>query len=187
MLLFIGGVASILCRARFICFLDSLFFLDFCCVCFLFTLCLSCLCQYVIERRRNRWNVGILFKKVFKMFCLRGDKIVFERRRIYKLFDVSNLKEELVYFCFYICVSYYCLYVFLSTHAVMCSFEWFQERQVHSVQDLLSLLATSRLGVLDWDLWWNWAFYFIGLFLYLSISFCMYVLSRMPKGEIVRF
>ena len=34
LLRFIGGVASILYRARFFCFLDSLFALDFCCVCF---------------------------------------------------------------------------------------------------------------------------------------------------------
>ena len=34
LLLFTGGVASILYRARFFCFLDSLFALDFCCVCF---------------------------------------------------------------------------------------------------------------------------------------------------------
>ena len=32
---------------------------------------------------------------------------------------------------------------------VMCSFECFQERQVHFDQDLIPLIATSRLGVLD--------------------------------------
>ena len=42
LLLFIGGVASILYRVGFICYLDSLFSLEFCCVCFLFTLYLSC-------------------------------------------------------------------------------------------------------------------------------------------------
>ena len=72
-LLFIRGVAFILYRAGFICLIDSLFSLDFCYVCFLFTLCLSCVCQYVTKRGRNRWNVGILFKKVFKMFCLGGE------------------------------------------------------------------------------------------------------------------
>ena len=74
-----------------------------------------------------------------------------------KFFDVSNLGEELVYFCFYICVPY-CLYVFLSKHAVICSFECFQERQVHSDQDILPLLATSRLGVLDQNFCCIWAF-----------------------------
>ena len=70
-----------------------------------------------------------------------------------KIFDVFYLGGELVCI-FVICFSLiiYCLYVFLSTHAVMCSFEWFQERYVHSDQDLLPLLATSRLRVLDWDL-----------------------------------
>ena len=70
-----------------------------------------------------------------------------------KFFDVSNLWGELVCI-FVICFSLiiYCLYVFLSIHAVMCSFECFQERQVHTDQDLLPLLATSTLGVLDWDL-----------------------------------
>ena len=47
------------------------------------------------------------------LFCLGGE--------YKKLFDVSNLGGELVYFCFFLySVSYYCLYVFLSTHAVMC-------------------------------------------------------------------
>ena len=52
LLLFIGGVASILYRAGFICFLDSLFSLDFCCVCFLFTPCWSC--QQVTKMGRFR-------------------------------------------------------------------------------------------------------------------------------------
>ena len=50
----------------------------------------------------------------------------------------------------------------------MCSFEYFQERQVHSNQDFLPLLATSRLGVLDWDLWCIWAFLlYMGIMLYI--------------------
>ena len=78
-----------------------------------------------------------------KLFC-KGENINF-------FFDVYNLGGELVYFCFYICVSN-CLYVFLSMHVVMCFLDYFQERQVHSDQNLLPLIATSRLGVLDWDL-----------------------------------
>ena len=54
LLLFIGGVVSILYRVGFICFLDSLFSLAFCCICFLSTLCLSCLCQCVTKRGRFR-------------------------------------------------------------------------------------------------------------------------------------
>ena len=46
------------------------------------------------------------------LFCLGGE--------YKKLFDVSNLGGELVYFCFLYSVSYYYLYVFLSTHALMC-------------------------------------------------------------------
>ena len=37
-------------------------------------------------------------------------------------------------------------------HVVMCFLDYFQERQVHSDQNLFPLIATSRLGVLDWDL-----------------------------------
>ena len=75
------------------------------------------------------------------------------------------------------------IYVFLSTHVVMCSFECFQERQVHSNQDLLPLFVTSRLGVLDWDLWCIWAFYCIWELCYVVCVFC----HGLPKGEIVRF
>ena len=75
LLLFIGGVASILYRAGFICFLDSLFSLDFCCICFLFTFCLSCLCQCVTK--------GGEIDKMWEscLFCLGGVEIVFERGR----------------------------------------------------------------------------------------------------------
>ena len=61
------------------------------------------------------------YKNMWKscLFCLGGVEIVFEKGRIQKLFDVFNLGEELVYFYFYICVSYF-LHVFLSTHVVMC-------------------------------------------------------------------
>ena len=44
------------------------------------------------------------------LFCLGGE--------YKKLFVVSNLGGELVFFLY--SVSYYCLYVFFSTHAVMC-------------------------------------------------------------------
>ena len=102
---------------------------------------------------RNRWNVGILFvlfRESWNCFW-KGEKINF--------FNVSNLGGELVCI-FVICFSLiiYGFYVFLSTHVVMCSFECFQERQVHFDQDLLPLIATSRLGVLDWDFCCIWAF-----------------------------
>ena len=65
----------------------------------------------------------------------------------------------------------------------MCSFECFQERQIHSNQDFLPLHATSRLGVLYWDLWYIWAFYYIWALCYVVCVFC----HGLPKGEIVRF
>ena len=76
-----------------------------------------------------------------------------------KIFDVFYLGGELVCI-FVICFSFiiYCLYVFISTHVVMCSFECFHERQVHSDQDILPLLVTSRLGVLDYNFCCIWAF-----------------------------
>ena len=47
------------------------------------------------------------------LFCLGGE--------YKKLFEVSNLGGELEFtFVFLYFVSYYCLYVFLSIHAVMC-------------------------------------------------------------------
>ena len=57
----------------------------------------------------------------------------------------------------------------------------FQERQVHSDQDLLSLLATSRLGVLDWDFCCNGHFIVYGHYVVCVFS------HGLPKGEIVRF
>ena len=80
LLLFIGGVSSILYRAGFFCFLDSLFSLDFCCICFLFALCLSCLCQYVTKRGRFRYSY---------LFFLGGVEIVFVRGRYYVFISVS--------------------------------------------------------------------------------------------------
>ena len=116
-MLFIGRVASILYRAGFICFLYSLFSLDFCYVCFLYTLCLSCLCQYMTKRGRNRWNMGILFVLFMGSwnYFWKGEKI--------KFFDVSNLRGEFEFIYF---IDSYCLYVFLSTHTLMCSFECFR-------------------------------------------------------------
>ena len=132
------------------CSLNSLISPDNCCVCFQFTLCLSCLCQYVTKRGRNRWNLGLLF------VLFRGSWNCFWKGEKINFFDISNLWRELVWI-FVTCFSsnIYCLYVFVLTHAVMCSFGWFMERQVLSNQDLLHFLATSRLEVLDWDLWWN--------------------------------
>jgi len=99
------------------CFPNSLFPLILCCVCFLFTLWLSCLCQYMTKRGRNRRNVGILFvlfRRSWDCFW-NGEKI--------KHFDVSNLGGELEFISF---IDSYCLYVFLFTYT-MCSFECFKK------------------------------------------------------------
>ena len=61
LLLFIGGVVSISYKFELFCVLFFLYFLLLYCVCFLFIFWLGSLCQYVTERERNRWNVGILF------------------------------------------------------------------------------------------------------------------------------
>ena len=52
-LLFIGGVVSISYRVELFCVPFFLYFLLLCCVCFLSTLCLSCLCQCVTKRGRD--------------------------------------------------------------------------------------------------------------------------------------
>ena len=122
------------------------------------TLCLCYLCQFVTKRGRFRWigldeYVGILF------VLFRGSWNCFWKGKNIIFFNVSNLGGELVCI-FVICFSLiiYGFYVFLSTHVVMCSFECFQEREVRFDQDLLPLIATSRLGVLDWDFCCIWAF-----------------------------
>ena len=81
----------------------------------------------------NTWQKGgeisemweICFKR-FLIVLFLVDEIVFERGRIWKAFDVSNLGGELAYFCFYIVLHFF-LYVFLSTHILMCSFECFRK------------------------------------------------------------
>ena len=111
----------------------------------LFSLTLLCMFYVYLLIRQS---LSIRDKKgetqMTSLFCLGGE---------YKFFLMYLTQgESQNLFLFLYSTSYYCLYVFLSTHALMCSFECFQERQVHSDQDLLPLLATSRLGVLDQDL-----------------------------------
>ena len=76
------------------------------------------------------------------LFCLGGE--------YKKLFVVSNLGGELVYFfifCFillFICLSFHtCVDVFV---------ECFMKDRCILIKTFYLLLATSRLGVLDWDL-----------------------------------
>ena len=75
-----------------------------------------------------------------------------------------------------VCIFVILLFLCLSFHTCVDVFFWvFQERQEHSNQYLLPLLATSRLWVLDWDLWCIWAFYCIWALC------CMCVLSQIAK------
>ena len=77
---------------------------------------------------------------------------------------------------------YYLLFIYLYFHTCIDVLLWvFQERQVYSNLDLLPLLATSRLGVLDWDLWYIFG-HFIVYGHYVVCKFC----HGLPKGEIVR-
>ena len=95
---------------------------------------------------RGRWN------------CLwKGEKI----KSFLFFFYVSNFGGELVYMFVICCYCIYvicCLSVFISTR-VDVLFWVFQERKVHSDQDLLPFLVTFGLEVLDWNLWCIWAFY----------------------------
>ena len=135
--------------------LNSLFSLILCCVCFLSTFWLGCLCQYVTKRGEISEMWEICFKRCLTILFW-GRWKCFERGRIWKVFYVSNLEGELV-FVFILC---FILFICLSFHTYVDVFFWvFQERQVYFDQDLLTLLATFRLGVLDWDLWCNWAIY----------------------------
>ena len=106
-----------------------------------------------------------------------------------KIFDVFYLGGELVCI-FVICFSFiiYCLYVFISTHVVMCSFECFHERQVHSDQDILPLLVTSRLGVLDYNFCCIWAFLLYWVVLVFE-QFILYVsfVTNFQRGRLLGF
>ena len=95
------------------------------------------------KRERNRWNL----EKIFNIF-FRGRWNCF-------------WKGEMKFFCYFLLLHIcYVLFIYLYCHTCGDVLFWvFQERQVHSNQDLLSFIATSRLGVLDLDLWYNWAYY----------------------------
>ena len=86
-----------------------------------------------------------------------------ENKSFYFLFFyyVSNLGGELVCM-FYLLLLHICylLFICLYFHTCIDVLFWvFQERQVYSNQDLLPLLATFGLEVLDWNLWCILAFY----------------------------
>ena len=89
------------------------------------TLCLSCLCQYVTKRGRNKWNVGILF------VLFRGSWNCFWKGK--NIFDVSNLGGELefifvfifYFILFFICLSFHtCVDVFFRVFSGKTSTFW---------------------------------------------------------------
>ena len=89
------------------------------------------------------------YKNMWKscLFCLGGVEIVFEKGRIQKLFNVFNLGEELVYFYFYICVSYF--FTCLSFHTCGDVFvKYFRKDRYILIKTFYLLLATSWLGSL---------------------------------------
>ena len=109
-MLFIGGVAFILYRAGFICFLVSLFSLDFCCVCFLWCLMQNMfkgwqkLCFWwlktlfwssglnssVFEKHLNSFSC-ISFMKLIELSCFCIIFCSFSNNSNFQNFDQSNV------------------------------------------------------------------------------------------------
>ena len=178
-MLFIGGVVSIFYRVELFCVPLIIYFLLF------FVAYVFCrpfdrvvfVNTWQKGGERFRWeSVGILF------VLFRGSWNWFLKGGEYKnFFVVSNLGGELVYFFFFI-FYFILLFICLSFHTCVDVFvECFRKDRYILIKTFYLLLATSRLGVLDWDLWCIWAFYCIWALC------CMCVLSRIVKGEIVRF
>ena len=79
------------------------------------TLCLSCLCQYVTKRGRNKWNIGILF------VLFRGSWNYFWKGE--NIFYVSNLRGELE-FVFVFIFFFILLFICLSFHTCVDVLFW---------------------------------------------------------------
>ena len=115
------------------------------------------------------------------LFCLGGVKFVFERGRIWKLFDVSNLGGELEFTFVFNILFHIIVYMSFFPHMQWCVCWVVQERQVHSDQDRLPLIGnflvrSLRLGFCD----------VFGHF-YCIWALCCVFCHGLPKGEIVRF
>ena len=94
----------------------------------------------MIKRGRNRWNLGIMLKRFLPIF-------IFGRVSLHVCYLL------LLHIC-------YLLFICLYFHTCINVLFWvFQERKVHSDQDLLPFLVTFGLEVLDWNLWCICAFY----------------------------
>ena len=126
----------------------------------------------------------------FFFYLGEDESVIFKRgenKSFFFFFFLSNLGGELVYIfviccycisiiCFWFHICCYLLFICLYFHTCSDVLFWvFQERHVHFDQDLLPLLVTSSLGVLDWDLWCIWTFYCM------RALCCMYVLSQIVK------
>ena len=173
-MLFIGEVVSIFYRVELFCVPLILYFLLFS-IAYVF-------CQpsdWVVfvntwqkGGERFGWeSVGILF------VLFRGSwNCSLKGGEYKKLFDVSNLGGGLVYFCFFI-FCFILFFICLSFHTCGDVFvECFRKDRYILIKTFYLLLATSWLGVLDWDLWCIWSFYCIWALC------CMCVLSRIAKG-----
>ena len=173
-MLFIGEVVSIFYRVELFCVPLLLYFL-------LFSI------AYVFCRPSdwvvfvNTWQKGgerFGWESVGILFVLfRGSwNCSLKGGEYKKLFDVSNLGGGLVYFCFFI-FCFILFFICLSFHTCGDVFvECFRKDRYILIKTFYLLLATSWLGVLDWDLWCIWSFYCIWALC------CMCVLSRIAKG-----
>ena len=93
---------------------------------------LSCLCQYVTKRGRNRWNLGLLFKRfLIFFFYLKEMKLLLkggENKSVFFFFfffNVSNLGGELVCMfvicCYFIFVFYWFVFSFSRIYKLILS------------------------------------------------------------------
>ena len=128
-MLFIGGVVSISYRVELFCVPLIFFLLSF--IAYVYSL-MGCLCQYVTKRGINKWNLGEFCFKRFLTVLFKGRWNCFWKGENMKSFWCIKLRRRLSLLLVLYCFSF-CLYVFLSTHTLMCSFE-FHEKQVHSVR-----------------------------------------------------
>ena len=115
----------------------------------------------------NTWQKGgeeidEIWESCLKRFLtvfMKGEMKLFLKGEKKKIFDAGGELVSMFVICCY-CIYIYIYIICLYFHTCIDVLFWvFHERQVHSDQDLLPLIATFKLGVLDWDLWCNWVYY----------------------------
>ena len=127
-MMFIGGVVALNRRSCLyflqgwiiLCFLNFLFSFLLCCVYLLSTFCLSFLCLSICDKRRQKY---MKFEKFFNCFYL-GEMKLFLKGGENKVFFLIIFLFDICCYCIFV-ICY--LYVFISAHAVMCSFEYFKK------------------------------------------------------------